>query len=78
MFMLLSPDGIGKDKIYNGRKDHEDHKKTGGFIKEIKGEKAENISSSFEVIPESIIESDEDRKKENKEPVVEQQRLIRH
>jgi hypothetical protein len=69
-FIRLPENGIGQNKIDNGRKNDQPYKITTGLIKKIKGEKTKDITAHFKVVPETVIQCDENGKKENKEPVI--------
>jgi hypothetical protein len=73
----LPVNGIGQDEIYNGRQDDKCDKIPAGLVKEIEGTKAEKVIPYFKIIPEIIIEGDEDGKEDHKETIVKKQWVVR-
>jgi hypothetical protein len=76
-WILLSVDGIRKEIIYDGRQYYQPDKGAAGFVKKVKGEKTENVSSSRQPVAQPIVQDNEGGKEEYEEPVVEQERIFR-
>ena len=77
MLILLPVNGIGQNIINNSRQNNKHDKKSAGFVKKVKREKAKNITAYFKIIPEPVIKSNEHGKEKNKEAIIEQKRILR-
>ena len=73
----LPMNGIGKDEINDSRNDDQSDERTTRLIKKVQRKEAEHISTHGQSLAQQIIQNDEGREKVNKEPVVEQQRVLR-
>ena len=71
LFTWLLVYGIRKKIINDSGKDNQHHKEPAGFVKKIEGEKDENITAYFIILPEPVIQSDKNSKEENKEAIIE-------
>lgn len=69
--MRFFKNSVGQYKVHDGGEYDQSDEVPAGFIKEVKGEKAEDVSSRFKIIAKSVIQGDKNGKKEDEEAVIE-------
>jgi hypothetical protein len=67
---------IGKKVINNGGNNNENNKSSAGLVKKIKRKEKKNVTPYFEIVLEFVIQGNKNCKEEDKETIIEQQRVV--